>query len=184
MYEAGLKYLNGWRAFNIDDEEEEEEVLVVREQERTRGNGFKLDILRSKIQARNCLLIRRAVRWDLTWVYKWMKDVNKTDAKRISVVRKQGRTYNNRIELYRFRSNRDIGKNRFTEGLMGRTISVAMWEVLIGKGDWRKGYDSWIGYVVRWGRLVLGLKQLLSQGRLAACRLLRFLCFSASSTIP
>ena len=60
------------------------------------------------------LLERRRVRGDLIEVYKWMKGYNKGDINKVLIVREQNRTRSNGFKLDKFRFNREIGKNWFT----------------------------------------------------------------------
>ena len=59
-------------------------------------------------------LERRRVRGDMIEVYKWMKGLNKGDTHKVLLVGEQSRTRNNGFKLDKFRFNRDIGKNWFT----------------------------------------------------------------------
>ena len=59
-------------------------------------------------------LERRRVRGDMIEVYKWMKGYNKGDINKVLMVREQGRTRSNGFKLDKFRFNKDIGKNWFT----------------------------------------------------------------------
>ncbi len=56
----------------------------------------------------------RRVRGDLIEVYKWMKGYNKGDVNMVLIVKEQGRTRSNGFKLDKFRFNKDIGKNWFT----------------------------------------------------------------------
>ena len=76
-------------------------------------------------------LERRRIRGDLIEVYKWIKGFNKGDISKVLIVSDQGRTRSNGYKLDKFRFNREIGRNWFTNrvvdewnGLSGHVVGA------------------------------------------------------------
>ncbi len=70
-------------------------------------------------------LERRTLRGDLIEVYKWMKGYNKGDVNKILLVKEPGRTRGNCFKLDKFRFNKDIGKNWFTNRVLAKGTGLA-----------------------------------------------------------
>ncbi len=93
-------------------------------------------------------LERRRLRGDLIEVYKWMKGYNKGDINKVLIVRERGRTRSNGSKLDKFRFNKDIGKNWFTNRVMDEWNRLSIHVVSANTMDSfkrRLGISSWIG---------------------------------------
>ncbi len=84
-------------------------------------------------------------------VYKWMKGHNKGYINKVLIVREQGWTRSNGFKLYKFRFNKDIGKNWFTNRVVDEWNRLSS-HVVSGNtiDSFRKRLDKFMDGKDRW----------------------------------
>ena len=96
-------------------------------------------------------LERRMVKVDLIEVYKWMKGYNKGDINKVLIVREQNRTRSNGFKLDKFRFNREIGKNWFTNRVVDEWNRLSSHVVSANTIDtFKKRLDKFMDGEGRW----------------------------------
>ena len=91
------------------------------------------------------------MRGDLIKVYKWMKGYNKGDINKVLIVREQDRTRSNGFKLDKFRFNKDIGKNWFTNRVVDEWNRLSSHVVSANTIDtFKKRLDKFMDGEGRW----------------------------------
>ncbi len=84
-------------------------------------------------------------------VYKWMKGYNKVDINKVLIVKEQGRTRSNGFKLDKFRFNKDVGKNWFTNRVVDEWNRLSSHVVSANTIDtFKKRLDRFIDGERRW----------------------------------
>ena len=96
-------------------------------------------------------LERRRVRGDLIEVFKWVKGFNKGDLNKVLILKEQGRTRTNGYKLDKFRFMKDVGKNWFTNRVVGEWNKLS--EYVVGAetiDSFKKRLDKFMDNDDRW----------------------------------
>ena len=96
-------------------------------------------------------LERKRVRGDFIEVYKWIKGYNKGDINKVLIFSEQNRTRNNGFKLNKFRFRKEIGRNWFTNRVLGEWNGLSSHIINANSlGSFKNRLDRFMDEDVRW----------------------------------